>query len=151
MKAKIFLILLIAILKKSLNAAATTPASLAQLFDGTYQKKNHATETIITGAPLKPYSLSTFHSLAVTEDPLLALPLEKAAVADGAHALWKETVNKGGRMESGVYELKPQGKNRRYVLYLNSFLSGGNEAIIIYLEGKATPQQIKKLIKTISE
>lgn len=151
MKTKIFIILLVTIATASFSAAASAPEALASLFDGPYHENKNATETVITGAPLKPYSLSTFHSLAVKKDPALVLPLEKAVKADGAQAIWQETVNKGGRLESGVYELKPQNKIRRYILYLNSFISGGNEATIIYLEGKASPQQIKKLIKTISE
>ncbi len=135
----------------TLHARANTPAALEALFNGPYHNHKNATETVITGAPLKPYSLSTFHSLAVRKDPALATALENAVKSDGAQAIWQETVNRGGRLESGVYELKSQNKTRRYILYLNSFISGGNEATIIYLEGKATPQQIKKLIKTISE
>lgn len=63
MKAKNLLILAIAIMAVALSANAQTPTALAKLFDGPYQNNKAATELIITGSPLKPYSLSSFHSL----------------------------------------------------------------------------------------
>lgn len=152
MKAKNLLILAIAIMAVALSANAQTPTALAKLFDGPYQNNKAATELIITGSPLKPYSLSSFHSLGVKDDPALALPLEQAVKSDGAKALWKETVSKGGRLESGVYELPSENLiRRRYILYLNGFIGGRNEAIVIYLEGRSTPEKIKKLIKEMTE
>lgn len=135
----------------SVLAMATPPKSLSELFNGGYRDSENAVETIITGEPLKPYSLSTFHSIEVKNNPALALPLEKAATAPDNEPLWKETILKGGSLQSGVYELPNEGKQRRYILYLNTFLRGGNEATLIYLEGKATPAQVKKLIKTLSD
>lgn len=150
MNRYIYILIVTAMILAAGKASAQLPKGLAGLFDGPYLENKNATETIITGNPLKPYSLSLFHSLAVSDNANLALPIEKAVRSDGAKAIWKETVNKGGRLESGVYEL-PKTKHRRYILYLNSFIGGGNEATVIYLEGKATPQQIKKLIKTITD
>ncbi|MCM1029285.1 MAG: DUF6108 family protein [Pseudoflavonifractor sp.] len=143
------LITLIALAVSALTSTSQVPAALEKLFDGPYTDNPSATETIITGDPLKPFSLNLFHSLSVKDNATLADEIEKAVRSDGKRSLWKETVMNGGRLQNGIYELKGN-KRRRYILYLNTFISGGNDATVIYLEGSATPSQIKRLISTIS-
>lgn len=58
------------------NVGAQVPANLARLFDGPYHDNRNATETIITGEPLRRHHLSLFRSLSVTEDADLAAPIE---------------------------------------------------------------------------
>lgn len=142
--------LVTALLMTAVTMAAQVPDALSRLFDGRYRDNPSATETVITGEPLKPYSLSLFHSLQIQGDASQAVAIEKAVKADGARAKWKETVMKGGTLQSGVYELDGK-RRRRYILYLNTFADGGNDVTVIYLEGKALPEQIKKLIRTISK
>lgn len=150
MTPRLIALLLITMASALATARAQTPEALAALFDGPYRDNKNATETIITGPPLSPYSLTTFHSLQVRGDPELAQPIEAAVKSDGLKAVWMETVHRGRRLESGVYEL-PATWHRRYILYLNRFITGGNEATVIYLEGSADPDKIKKMIKTISD
>jgi len=144
------LTLILAAAMATLATVAQVPAQLSTLFDGRYHDNPAATETVISGEPLKPYYLDVFHSLAVKGDPSLAAKIEQAVRTDGARAKWKETVMKGGKLQSGVYELESK-RRHRYILYLSTFVDGGDEATVIYLEGKALPGQIKKLIRTISK
>ncbi len=150
MSLRRLLALTIIILSMSAGASAQVPAAIGRLFNGPYRSSPAATETIITGEPLKPYDLTLFHSLMITDDSQASSALEKAVKADGKEALWEETESVGGRLRYAIYELRGKQK-RRYILYLNTFPSGGNEATVIYLEGKATPSQIKRLITTISK
>lgn len=145
------IILMAAMLAAALAASAQVPAAIATLFDGPYRNNPAATETVITGDALKSRNLSLFHSLSIEGNPELVSAIEKAVKADAATTEWIQTVTRGGKLQSSVYELPSYDKKRhRYVLYLNSFLTGGNEAAVIYLEGKATPEQIKKLIKDMT-
>lgn len=141
----VIILTLAAIILASASALAQAPAALGKLFDSSFRDNPAATETVITGSPLKPYSLNIFHSLE-TSSPTQIQELERAVRSDGASALWKETVARGGHLETGVYELPKGKKGRRYILFLNS----GGKATAIFLQGKATPEQIKKLITTMS-
>lgn len=145
------IILTATLLVAALATSAQVPTAIASLFDGPYRNNPAATETIITGDALKSLRLSLFHSLSIEGKPEMATAIEKAVKADAATTEWIQTVTRGGKLQSAVYELASGDKKRhRYVLFLNSFPAGGNEAIVIYLEGKATPEQIKQIIKQMT-
>lgn len=144
------LLILTVLLLTSMTLAAQMPDALSALFGGKFRDNPAATETIIKGEPLKPYSLSRFQSLEIKGDPSVADFFEKAVKESTTDAIWHETVIKGGKLYSGVYEL-PAKKHRRYILYLNTFQTGGNDVTVIYLAGSATHEKIRKLIRTISK
>lgn len=148
MKHRILLIVTM-LIAMTTGAEAKVPEALERLFGGPYRDNPAATETIITGEPLKTYNLSMFHSLQLKGDSSLADTVEQAVKKAGSRAKWKETVFKAGRLQNGIYELEGNAP-RRYILYLNTFLTGGDDVTVIYLEGKAEPSMIKKLITTIS-
>ncbi len=84
----------------------------------------------ITGNKLKEHDLSIYRSVSVTGVSL-----------------------KKGRLYFGFYSLPPvdndnrhTGENR-YIFYLNSTLDGGKKITLIYLQGKAEPWQIRRMIK----
>lgn len=144
------MVILIFVISVTAAASAQVPGAIGRLFDGPFHNSPAATETVITGAPLKPYSLSLFHSLTITGNSPAAKEMEQAVREDSRGALWEETESIGGRLRYGIYELKGE-RQRRYILFLNTFLTGGDNATVIYLEGKATPEKIKRLINTISK
>ena len=72
------LLILTVLLLTSMTLAAQMPDALSALFGGKFRDNPAATETIIKGEPLKPYSLSRFQSLEIKGDPSGADFCEKA-------------------------------------------------------------------------
>ncbi len=107
----------------------------------------------ITGNKLKEHDLSIYRSVSVTGDDALAQRIERAVTRDGTKAESREVSLKKGHLYFGFYSLPPvdndnrhMGENR-YIFYLNSTLDGGRKITLIYLQGKAEPWQIRRMIK----
>ena len=139
--------LLITIIAVTLGMAAASAQSglhIAGLFDGRYRDTVNGTETIIDGAALAPYRLDKYVSLTVESDPEVVETIEPLVRADGRGAVDREVIQKKGALYYAFYQLKPlaNGTNR-YILYVNR----KKKIILVYLEGPATPAQVKKILK----
>ena len=66
---------------------------------------------------------------------------------DGADALSREVQFRDGRLFYGFYRLRRHNDLNRYIFFLNQLAAGGNKVILIYLEGSASPEQVKKMLK----
>lgn len=115
------------------------------------QELNGRTEIIVTGKKAQEMGLSTYHSLSLSNaskserDNIVNL-----LVKDAAQALDKDVEYRNGQLYYGFYTLKPNKKNKRYIFYLNQNLarkSPQNVVTIIYMEGKKSPEEVKKLIR----
>lgn len=73
--------------------------------------------------------------------------LEEFVEADLAAAVDRETVYRSGHLYYAFLSLPQSSKLNRYVLYLNQTLAGGNRIILIYMEGQADADLIKKMLK----
>ncbi len=73
--------------------------------------------------------------------------LERAVMADGSHAIRREVNYRDGHLYYGFYTLTQRNRNNRYIFYINRCITGGDQAILIYLEGKASPEQVKSMLK----
>lgn len=115
------------------------------------QELNGKTEIIVTGNKAKEMGLSTYHSLSLsygtkTERDNIVNLLAK----DAAQAIDKDVEYRNGQLYYGFYTLKSLKKNKRYIFYLNQNLarkSPRNVVTIIYMEGKKSPEEVKKLIR----
>lgn len=141
--------LIIALLLASvLSAAAQTGLATGSLFDGRFRDMPNARETIISGGKLSKYKLSTYRSIAVSDaDEATVLSVEAIVKQDGAKAQSREVQYRDGHLFYGFYTLRPASGNNRYIFYLNQPTSEGNKLIVIYLEGKATPDKVKQMLK----
>ena len=134
----------------TLPALAQSGLHINSLFDGRFKKDPNATELIVTGAGAKDINLKVYHSLKVTQKTQQNL-IESLVVKDGVKASDKEVEYRSGQLYYGFYTLpaiKPS--HNRYIFYLNQNLAHNapkNVVTLIYMEGKATPEQIKKLIR----
>lgn len=134
--------------------AIVTSASLAQehlnigeIFDGRYHDEPRASETQISGEKLAPYSLSLYRSLTLTDMPEAANEIEPLVTRDGTKALDREVSYRDGGLYYGFYQLQRRGAKQCYLFYLNQNRAKGNKIIVIYLEGFASPDEIKKMLK----
>lgn len=142
------LLTLLIMLAVTLSVFAASRATCdVSVFNGYYNNDSAASETIVTGNALGKYNLSVYKGLTLTGKPDEATRLEECIAADIPEAVDRETVYRAGRLYYAFLALKPQGNLKRYILYLNQHLAGGNKIILIYMEGKAQPAQIKAMLK----
>lgn len=127
-------------------ASAQSTLAVGSLFDGRYRNRPDATETVISGEALKEYNLSTFRSVTLTGADTGWQDIEKMVKRDGQNAVNKEEKVVNGHLLGAFYELPRQGSKHRYLFYLNQFLKGGDKVMIIYLEGKAGPKEVRELL-----
>ena len=70
---------------------------------------------------------------------------------DGKLAIKKEVAMIGGRLYYGFYVLPPRDENtNRYIFYRNNLLNPEakpQEVMLVYIEGKASPAELKKIFK----
>ena len=121
--------------------------NINSLFDGRYRANPAASETIIQGSRLSRYDLKNYHALTLTGVPDAAYEIERLVSKDGAKALSREVSYKQGRLYYGFYRLASHNGLRRYLFYLNQHLKGGNKIILIYLDGDADTEAIKRMLK----
>ena len=128
---------------------AQTGLNINRLFDGRYKKAAGATEIIVTGVQAREIGLTVYHSLSVTDKNQAEL-VEGLVVKDGAQAVDKEVEYRNGQLYYGFYTMKKGKRDNRYIFYLNQNLarkSPKNIVTLIYMEGLASPDEIKKLIR----
>lgn len=133
--------------------ASTTMAQVGlninRLFDGRYKKAAGATEIIVTGVQAREIGLTVYHSLSLTDKNQAEL-VEGLVVKDGVQAVDKEVEYRNGQLYYGFYTMKKSKRDNRYIFYLNQNLarkSPKNIVTLIYMEGLASPDEIKKLIR----
>ena len=130
-------------------AMAQTGLNINRLFDGRSKKAAGATEIIVTGVQAREIGVTVYHSLSVTEKNQAEL-VEAMVVKDGAQAVDKEVEYRNGQLYYGFYTMKKGKRDNRYIFYLNQNLarkSPKNIVTLIYMEGFASQEEIKKLIR----
>ena len=133
-----------------LPVLAQSGLHINSLFDGRYKTNPYAAECIVTGPAAWEIDLEVYHSLKVTQKEQQDL-IESLVNKDGATAVDKEVQLRNGKLYYGFYTLSKTKKGRnRFIFFLNQNLakqSPRNMVTLIYMEGKASPAQIKKLIR----
>ena len=131
------------------TAMAQVGLNINRLFDGRYKKAAGATEIIVTGVQAREIGLTVYHSLSVTEKNQAEL-VEALVIKDGVQAVDKEVEYRNGQLYYGFYTMKKSKRDNRYIFYLNQNLarkSPKNIVTLIYMEGFASKDEIKKLIR----
>lgn len=129
------------------SSIAQDQLNIAKIFDGRYHDESRASETQISGDKLSPYSLTLYRSLTLTDMPEEAAKIEPLVTRDGAKAIDREVSYRDGGLYYGFYQLQCRGAKQCYLFYLNQNRAKGNKIIIIYLEGFASPDKIKSMLK----
>lgn len=142
-------IIILTCLLTTIAAMAQEGLNIDRLFDGRFKKATGATEIIVTGQQARQIGLTVYHSLSVTDKGQAEL-VESMVVKDGAQAIDKEVEYRNGQLYYGFYTMKPVKRQNRYIFFLNQNLarkSPKNTVTLIYMEGSANSEQIKKLIR----
>ena len=142
-------IIILTCLLTATAAMAQKGLNINRLFDGRFKKATGATEIIVTGYQAREIGLTVYHSLSVTDKGQAEL-VEGLVVKDGSQAVDKEVEYRNGQLYYGFYTLKKNKGENRYIFYLNQNLARKSpKAVVtlIYMEGSANSEQIKKLIR----
>lgn len=141
-------LLIIIMLTAVTNMAAQQGLKIAEILDGRYHDNPNAIETVITNNKhLREYKLKVYHGLTITGDQNAAETIGKAVAADGKAAEDREIVYKNGQPYYCFYVMPQKNGRNRYIFFLNQYAAGGNKTMLIYLEGKADRETVKKLFK----
>ena len=145
---KVFTIIIL-MLAFVVEAQSQTSLQIAELFNGSYKRKNNAIEVVVKGNQLKRYKLEVFRSLTIKNDPKDFERIEKLVEQDEKHAISKETGHIGERLYYAFYCFSPQKGRFRYIFYRNSSLrkTESNELTLIYMEGNVTMDELKVMFK----
>lgn len=115
------------------------------------QELNGKTEIIVTGKKAQEMGLNTYHSISLNNAKKQDVSsIVELVIKDGAQAIDKDVEYRNGQLYYGFYTLKPNKRNKRYIFYLNQNLarkSPKNVVTVIYMEGKKSPDEVKKLIR----
>lgn len=111
--------------------------------------EGYAKEVYITGRKLRSYNLTTYRSFSIdinSKTKAAGKEIEFAVRKDGHDAVDKEIVELAGRLYFAVYTLKQtDSKQKRYLFYKNNTLKNeGGNIVIIYMEGAATLEEIRR-------
>ncbi|MBJ2166998.1 MAG: hypothetical protein JFR24_03890 [Muribaculaceae bacterium] len=141
-------ILLTLILASAFPSLAQKGLAVEHLFHGMFHDYPNATETLINGGDIKRHKLSLYRSLTLSAPDAADIQgIERSVKQDGAHAISREVQFKDKRLYYGFYELPDRDGSNRYLFYLNQLAAGGNKVIVIYMEGSASLEQVKKMLK----
>lgn len=142
--------LLTALVLLATAAAATAQEglSVADVFGGRFNDRAGVRETTISGGSLAAHRLDLYRSLSFDNpgDDDVAL-VERAVKQDGTRATDREVQLRAGRLYYGFYALPRRNSKNRYLLYLNQLAAGGDKLLVIYLEGRASAEQVKNMLK----
>ncbi len=142
-------IIILACLMATMAAMAQSGLNINRLFDGRYKKAAGATEIIVTGSQAREFGLTVYHSVSVT-DKTQAEIIESLVVKDGAQSIDKEVEYRNGQLYYGFYTMPKSKRSNRFIFFLNQNLarkSPKNVVTLIYMEGGASADKIKKLIR----
>lgn len=142
-------IIILTCLLATMAATAQKGLNINRLFDGRYKKAVGATEIIVTGSQAQEFGLTIYHSVSVT-DKAQAEIIENLVVKDGAQATDKEVEYRNGQLYYGFYTMSKRKSENRYIFFLNQNLARKtpkNAVTLIYMEGEASADKIKKLIR----
>lgn len=132
----------------AIPAVAQKGLNINNLFDGRYRDNDNVVETVVQGGNLSNYNIDLYHSLTLSDSPDEAASIEALVARDGAGAIDREVSYRDGGLYYAFYELKPRNVIvRRYLFFLNQHRGTGNKIILIYIEGSASQEKIKKMLK----
>ena len=123
--------------------------NIEKLFSPDYYAKHDGEATLIKGDALNKYNISLYHSITIPRRAKEGAIMSELVLKDVAanRPLWTETQYVKKDLYYGFYQLKPRRGLNRYIFYLNKHPKHGHNIILIYIEGSAGPEEIKKMLK----
>lgn len=151
-----FLLTIVLFIGSTLPISAQSGLIINKIFNGRYSTDPRVTETVISGNSnyLKKNKLSVFASFR-GPSAVYAAEIQKCVLSDGASAVGKDVRYKNGKLYFAYYMLKPEKSGdktiNRYIYYLNSAATGGDNVLVVYMEGAASEQTVSELIRNMAK
>lgn len=143
-----FLIVLSLCFFSFIAAGAQENLAIAQIFNSGYAKRQDVEEIILKGKSLKYANLSLFRSVKVTGNSAIASKMEKLVAIDARKASDKEMRAKGGQLVFAFLAFKKEGGEYAYIFFRQSHQNAKGVAAVVYMEGKMTPNEVKRKFLT---
>lgn len=128
--------------------------AVGKFFSGDFTSRDGVTAVTVSGKKLNPLNLSIYRSVSVPSNSASTPQIERAVKTDGRTASSREVSYRDGHLYFGFYTLPPSGDEMRYLFYLNSDVAPKKipctappRATLIYMEGKASPEEIRSMLK----
>lgn len=135
--------LLVAVAQKNLHVNA--------IFEGKIIPKNRMVETLAKGESLEQYRLSYFRSVKMNITDMEFGPIWDLVTKDIGMETLAEDMEYGREKDKATYfilHLPKQQKLERYLCYQCYEASrGGKNITLVYIEGKASMKELKKMFK----
>lgn len=142
---KIFIILIIVIIP--VLSQAQTGLEANTFFTKTpYRNLPGATETEIAGKALKDYNLSYYHGMSVDSAEDYLDRIQKMIEKDSRNATDIEKKYHNGRLKYCLLSFSNPSINR-YLVYIDSGKNKSGRITMVYMEGKATRDDIAKMLR----
>lgn len=139
------LILILMLVMGFLRASAQEGLSIAPYFRQDFTKSGSVSSVTLSGNSASKFGLDLYRSVTVTDNSLVN-SIEKAVKTDGAKAYDKQTAYRKGRLHFGFYALKGKDSNR-FIVFLNSGTDADPKAMLIYMVGDVTVEEVKKMMQ----
>lgn len=145
---KQLLLLLITISAISTMAAQSNLRNISKFFEKPICDNENVTIVDIKSEKLKSQKIALFRSITIENDDKLVQQLEKAINEDTQNATNREVSKKSGRIAKGIYTFKSLQKDLyKYILYKNNIERNKTKAIMVYIEGSATLEELEKIFQ----
>lgn len=120
--------------------------NIAPFLKEDFAKNPSVTMVSVSGKQSEWKGLASYRSVSVSGDDAKADDMCRAVRKDGAHAEFKETSFKDGRLFFGFYGLGGEGRHRRYLFFLDLRPKGKPKTTLVYIEGDWSPDEVKDMI-----
>ncbi len=152
MKRTVMMLMLM--LLTTVVSAQSRQLNISKFMSNDQKRRTEGTkELYVSGKKLRRYDLTFYHSFMLldkTKSASLAKIMEDAVRADGKKADDRQVMEIGGHLYYAIYTLDTNSDTgiSRYIFYKDTSLKGdGNQVIVVYMEGTATIEEIKKKFK----
>lgn len=108
--------------------------NIEPVFSGEYNDKEQAVVIYLKGKKLKPYHLDIFYSVSIQDSQDDVLKFEKAVLADGRNASNSEIIKSGNKTLACYYQLPPDKKMVRTVLFYSGKKVRHRQPLFIWKE-----------------
>ena len=135
---------------------------IARFFSDSFLSRPDVTSVNITGDRLKQWkcNISKYRSISMKDNPEEVAAIERAVKADGSQAEYRTVSMNDGHIAFGFYCLPPirkddDGKNEeplnRLIIFLNGQRGTSNtrKMDLIYIEGRATLEEFKQMLRSM--
>ncbi len=139
-----FTIILVICLASSIASGENLHVS--PFFKEEFAKNPAVTMVSFSGKQTNWKGLTVYKSVSVSGDNETADAIARCVKKDGAKADFKETSYREGTLYFGFFGLGGEGRNRKYLFYLDLRPKGKDKTTLVYIEGNWTADEVKEMI-----